>query len=46
VREDGKLGWVAADRLAPANTAVDNQEYRAPGAILLDGSEMLKLAKK
>lgn len=43
VREDGKLGWVQAIGLAPAKvTADDNQEYGS-GALLLAGSEMLKL---
>jgi rhamnogalacturonyl hydrolase YesR len=43
VREDGKLGWVQQIGLAPARvTADDNQEYGS-GALLLAGSEMLKL---
>lgn len=43
VREDGKLGWVQQIGLAPAEvTADDNQEYGS-GALLLAGSEMLKL---
>jgi rhamnogalacturonyl hydrolase YesR len=43
VREDGKLGWVQQIGLAPAKvTADDNQEYGS-GALLLAGSEMLKL---
>lgn len=43
VREDGKLGWVQQIGLAPAAvTADDNQEYGS-GALLLAGSEMLKL---
>lgn len=43
VREDGKLGWVQQIGAAPAKvTAEDNQEYGS-GALLLAGSEMLKL---
>lgn len=43
VREDGKLGWVQQIGLAPAEVAAeDNQEYGS-GALLLAGSEMLKL---
>jgi unsaturated rhamnogalacturonyl hydrolase len=43
VREDGKLGWVQQIGLAPAKVAAeDNQEYGS-GALLLAGSEMLRL---
>jgi rhamnogalacturonyl hydrolase YesR len=43
VRGDGKLGWVQQIGAAPAKvTAEDNQEYGS-GALLLAGSEMLKL---
>jgi rhamnogalacturonyl hydrolase YesR len=43
VSADGKLGWVQQIGAAPAKvTAEDNQEYGS-GALLLAGSEMLKL---
>jgi rhamnogalacturonyl hydrolase YesR len=43
VGADGKLGWVQQIGAAPAKvTAEDNQEYGS-GALLLAGSEMLKL---
>jgi unsaturated rhamnogalacturonyl hydrolase len=43
VNEEGKLGWVQQIGLAPARvTADDNQEYGS-GALLLAGSELLKL---
>jgi rhamnogalacturonyl hydrolase YesR len=43
VREDGKLGWVQQIGAAPARaTADDNQEYGS-GALLLAGSEMLRM---
>lgn len=43
VRDDGKLGWVQQIGLAPAKvTADDNQEYGS-GALLLAGSELLKM---
>src|ERR1044072_1252694 len=43
VRGDGKLGWGQPSGPAPAKgTAEDNQEYGS-GALLLAGSEMLKL---
>lgn len=43
VNEEGRLGWVQQIGAAPAKTtADDNQEYGS-GALLLAGSEMLKL---
>jgi rhamnogalacturonyl hydrolase YesR len=43
VNEEGRLGWVQQIGLAPAKvTAEDNQEYGS-GALLLAGSELLKL---
>ena len=43
VRDDGKLGWVQQIGLAPAKvTAEDTQEYGS-GALLLAGSELLKM---
>lgn len=43
VGEDGKLGWVQQIGAAPAKvTAADNQEYGS-GALLLAGSEMIKM---
>jgi len=43
VHEDGKLGWVQPIGAAPASVTADmNQEYGS-GALLLAGSELLKL---
>ena len=43
VHPDGKLGWVQPIGAAPATVTFDNNQEYGSGALLLAGSEMLKL---
>jgi rhamnogalacturonyl hydrolase YesR len=43
VHSDGKLGWVQPIGAAPATVTADNNQEYGSGALLLAGSEMLKL---
>jgi rhamnogalacturonyl hydrolase YesR len=43
VHSDGKLGWVQPIGAAPATFTFDNNQEYGSGALLLAGSEMLKL---
>ncbi len=45
VRSDGMLGWVQQIGAEPGSAGLDSTEVYGVGALLLAGSEVLKLAR-